>query len=68
MSFTAASAAALRNRSPSVLEKSKKEAAGCGVAVRRYEPTLKHFALMLSQSRYRTTALAMSVHPSSRQK
>ena len=51
MSFTAASAAAFRSLSPSLLLVSKNDAAGCGVAVRRYDPTLKHLAVMLSQPR-----------------
>lgn len=51
MSLTAASAAALRSLSPSLLLLSKNEAFGCGVFVRRYDPTLKHRARMLSQPR-----------------
>jgi hypothetical protein len=55
MSFTAASAAALRSRSPSGLVVSKNSAEGFGVAVRRYWPTLNVFAFIDSQCRYRTT-------------
>lgn len=40
MSLTAASAAAILSRSPSLLLVSKNEAVGVGVSVRRYMPTL----------------------------
>jgi hypothetical protein len=56
MSSTAASAAALRAFSPSVLVMSKKFASGCGVASRRYFPTLKTSARIDIQPRYRFTA------------
>lgn len=60
MSLTAASAAALRRRSPSWFSVSKNSAEGFGVALRRYWPTLKVFAVIESQCRYRTTAGTVS--------
>src|ERR1700750_833810 len=55
ISVTAASAAARRNRSPSGFDVSKKAAEGFGVALRRYWPTLKVFAFIDSQRKYRIT-------------
>ncbi len=57
ISATAASAAACLSRSPTLFDVSKKSAVGWGVSARRYEPTLKVFAGMESQARYRTTEL-----------